>query len=345
MYFPVAALGRLFLLTKSRPAETARRTQTPFSRMRIAGPCTTANYTVVPNEILNGNWPASLKVTWMQLLSLCRKDTEVYIERGKKGCASMLGVPYSNFHRSFTRLIELGGIRITDGIVQVKVPDQINIDADKVYSKPKKKDPDTILEAIDSQPRRAPSGITAKESWQQIKKVGDEKKPEMYLTMKENIDKIAFIGLETQAKRLGISRPNYPQFVEQVLAGLKKDKWWPTGGNFRLGSVFGTGDIPDKKFISVEQFYRIGADHMKPRFDKTNKQHWLQWYQSYDPSIKSVEFMHFKNDQERQTYFDDPDMPERPDDTAQIFFVASEPNPVTWTYRGQARFLYIPDFL
>lgn len=318
--------------------------------MRIAGPCTTANYTVVPNEILNGNWPASLKVTWMQLLSLCRKDTEVYIERGKKGCASMLGVPYSNFHRSFTRLIELGGIRIGDGIVQVKIPDEINVkpvdvDGDKINTRPKKKGPDTISEAIDSQPRRKPSGITAKESWQQIKKVWDEKKPEMYLTMKENIDKIAFIGLETQAKRLGISRPDYPKFVEQVLAGLKEDKWWPTGGNFRIGSVFGTLDIPDKKFIAVEQFYRSGAAHMKPRFDKSNKQHWLQWYQSYDPSINSVEFMHFENDEQRQKYFDDSATPERPDNVAQIFFITSEENPVTWTYRGQARFLYIPDFL
>ncbi len=318
--------------------------------MRIAGPCTTANYTVVPNEILNGDWPASLKVTWMQLLSLCRKDKEVYIERGKKGCAGILGIPYSNFHRSFTRLIELGGIGIADGIVQIKIPDEsyiqvVDVVSSKSNSEPKKKDPDTILEAIDSQPRRKPSGITAKESWQQVKEVWDKKKPEMYLNMKETIDKIAFIGLETQAKRLGISRPDYPKFVEQVLAGLCQDKWWPTGGNFRLGSVFGTHNIPDKKFLAVEQFYRAGADHMKPRFDKKNKQHWLEWYQSYDSLITSVEFISFKNKEEQERYYDDPENPERPEDTAQVFFMDSDPNPIAWTYRGQARFLYIPDFL
>jgi hypothetical protein len=346
-------VGSLYLVNRLK--ESPRETQKPSSKsilrynMRIIGKEQGERFTIVPNEVLNADWPASIKITWMQLQSLYRINSDIYYHQGLRTCADRLQISYNYFQKSVKRLREFGACVKDDGDYRLLLPSEFECKSSKNKScKQKQTSKDTedlsIQKAVDSMPRRKPSGISQEESWKQIKEVWDKNRPEGYLIMKETIDKMAFIGIETQAKRLGITRHSYPQFVEQVLAGLKQDKWWPNQTKLRIGSVFGIGNKTAEKFLKVEAFYREGCKQLKPRFDPRNDQHWLNWYKSKNANFEEIQLITFETQQKFHDYFEDPEKPPRPESTAQIFFIESQEKPVTWTKHGQADFIYLPEF-
>jgi len=321
------------------------------SAVRIIGPPCESNFTQVPNQVLNCDWPAGAKILWMQLHSLTRKGKSDPLPRRFVGIATELGISKSAFLKSTERLRLLGGLNCTNGQCQLLLPIEsndsliqptvVNVN-DEVISV--KDLPETIQASIDSKAKRKPSGVSPEVSWQAIKEVWDANKPEIYLQMKEPFDKMAFIALETHAKRLHIERPNYPSFVLQVLKGLAKDKWWPTAGNLKISSVFGRGALSDDKFERIEGFYRAGEIDMKPRFDCTNDKHWIKWYNFNRVSIDTVEQMTFDDRDSAQEFLTDFTRPERPANVARIVFIQGTNKPFHWSLQGDLRFHYLPEF-
>lgn len=319
--------------------------------MRIIGPPCESNFTQVPNQVLNCDWPAGAKILWMQLHSLTRGGKSDQLPRRFVGIATELGISKSAFLKSTERLRLLGGIKCTNGQCNLLLPtkqmeqelQEVGVSAKNVASVAKNS-PETIQESIDSKAKRKPSGVSPEISWQAIKEVWDANKPEIYLQMKEPFDKMAFIALETHAKRLKITRPNYPSFVLQVLKGLAKDKWWPTAGNMKISSVFGIGVLTDDKFERIEGFYRAGEIDMKPKFDYKNDKHWIKWYNFNRVSIDSIEQMTFDDQHSAHEFLTDFSRPDRPANVARIVFIRGVSKPFHWSLQGDLRFHYLPEF-
>lgn len=250
------------------------------------------NFTAVPNDILVCPLSAGEKITWLQLASACRNGKFEHHGRGIAAVASELGLDYSRLSKAVMRLKASGGLIEEDGDMVLVIP------GERVVPEPKKPKQITMAEEVAELPRAKPTGISEKDSWQVMRQAWDREKPEQWVSMGGH-SSMVFIAISTQAKRLGIERADYPDFVAKVCRGASADDWW-SSRNLKPSNVFGmSAQIEDKKFQNVEKLYKSGQT-AKRKFSTKDDKSWLAWYAEKAPALgySKVERLHFATDEE-----------------------------------------------
>ena len=238
--------------------------------MKIIHPDTSGGYfTKVPNDLIENEilTPAQ-KITWMQIASVCR-GYDCDIPGGVKGIAQKLKVPYFTFIKSVKRLQAVGGAIVDRNECHLLIPtERVLLDEEA--------DEPCVAEKVAKEPPRKPSGVSQKESMKQIEEAWNQHKPDSFMLMDSRMHLSAFIAVETQAKRLKVERPDYPEMIERILAACKTNDWYK-GKTLKIHNLFGWGtDIEDKKFQNIEKLYKDGKSAVK--FSFADDKAVLKWY-------------------------------------------------------------------
>lgn len=286
-------------------------------------------FTQVPNALLSCSLSASNKLTWIQIASACR-DGKADVAGGMSEIAAAHGIPYSAFIKAVRRLKEAGGLEGDRTACRLVIP------SDDHEPEPES----TIIDELEDQPKRKPSGVSQKESMLAIRGAWNKNKPEAWMQMDGRMHPSLFIAIETHAKRLGIERPDYPGFVSAVLQGAAADPWW-SAKTMKPSNLFGWGtEIKDCKFQNVEKLYRSN-NKAKPRLDLSDDNTWLEWYDGYK-GIKTII---------RKTAADYWEALDRVDEetdptAAYLWFAEGKSRPHHWTGRNDQstrKFRYLPE--
>lgn len=204
------------------------------------------DFTQTPNALIRCEYlTAGQKETWLMIASVCRHGKASDGINNWSGVARENGVPYKKFMDARKSLCKAGGlIQNEDGDWELTIPQE---EAPRA----------TIEEEIKEQPKRKHT-MTQKEVWELVKEEWNKNKPESFFRLDGAVALPWFIALETQAKRLGIDRPDYGKFVGQVCRGAAADDWWSTR-DMKFTSIFGYGSIKDRQFENVEKLYKAGG--------------------------------------------------------------------------------------
>lgn len=155
-------------------------------------------------------------------------------------------------------------IRNTKGVVKQEAADI----AEATYE---------TADELQAEPKRKPTGLSAKERRERIIKAWNKHKTDNCVTMNA-IHPSLYIAIETQTKKLGVDRDDYDGFMEAVMGGIRQDDWWSKLDVIKPNAIFGWGaDIEDKKFRNTEKLYKSG--HKKRGFHWNDK-NVLKWYHS-----------------------------------------------------------------
>lgn len=231
-------------------------------------------FTVVPNELLYCDLDPTLKLVWIQLASLCRRGESIDFAKKVTGMAETLGVSAQGLRKSVNKMHRLGAIRKEDGNMILVVPTAEALEEGESQS---------ISAEVEEQPKRKPSGLSQNEAWELVKEAWNREKPESFFRLDGKSSLPHFIALETQAKRLGVERPQYGEFVTCVLRGACADEWWSTR-EMKLSSIFGFGNkTTDTKFENVEKLYKLGKKAPDTKFSLNDDTAVLRWYNQVDP--------------------------------------------------------------
>jgi hypothetical protein len=245
--------------------------------MRLKAPQPSKDFTILPNGLLESSLSPADRDTWLMIASVCR-DGLFDSPRGMVIISELYHIPYNTFMARVRRLKAAGGLKGNQHSCELVIPYSDEIPIDKSLD---------IADETNAQAKRKPSGITQKESMTAIKKAWNENKPESYLRLDGSFPLPLFIAIETQAKRLGIERPKYPDFIAEVLGAVKADPWWSIQ-NFKASNVFGwSAELPDKKFQNVEKLYKSPYKE-KRKFDYLSEEFWLKWYDGHYGSSKII---------------------------------------------------------
>jgi len=252
--------------------------------MQVVPPDLEKGFTQIPNELIFCSLSPALKMTWIQIASLCFKSKDRFLPGGVKSIAKELDIPFASFYKSFNRLRQCGGLAYENDTVTLLIPNKYVVATAKVKpADSPKEETETIAEELSKEAPRRPSGVTQKESMAQIAEAWNEAKPESFMLTEKRMALPLFIAIETHAKRLRIERPDYPDMIRQVLAACKANDWWKDR-TIKPSNIFGWGsDIADKKFQSVERLYREGKK--ANRFDIKDPAQVLRWYNDKWPDI------------------------------------------------------------
>lgn len=273
-------------------------------QMFIKGPYPDSEYTKVPNELLNSPLSTGEKITWIKLLSVTRFGDSCEFQNGIAAVSRAVGeTNYNSFNRAVKKLVIAGGARYNaDGDLELVIPAERTV-VKKPH--PKIKEPVSFAEEVATQPKRKPSGISQKDSVAQVTQAWNENKLESYSTEPPRMAPPLFVALETQAKKLGINRPDYPRFVKTILNGCRADEWWAERENLKMSNIFGWGDtIEDKKFRNVEKLYNLGKKYKRP-FSWDDDVSVLEHYKKVAPDLEftSVERLVFDTDEEAEEHY------------------------------------------
>lgn len=302
--------------------------------MELRTPKPTKNFTIVPNELLHSSLSNATRATWLMIASVAR-DGYFSDSRGMAYVAELYGIPYSTFISRVQRLKAAGGLTGNQHKCELIIPGA----AAESIEEPIEEEEPTIAEEIEVQSKRKPSGVTQKESMAQIKEAWNANKPEAFMLLDGKMHPSLFIAIETQAKRLGIERPGYGEFVSEVLRAAQVDPYWSVA-DMKPSRLFGWGtDIGDNKFRNVEKLYK-SPNKEKLKVDYLSEDFWLKWYDGYKGLTKVV----FKN---ADSYFDALDRIEEETDneTAYVWVRAGGKHPHHWTGRKDLttrKFQYLP---
>jgi hypothetical protein len=288
------------------------------------------SFTTVPNDLLFCPLSPGEKVTWLQLASVCRNGSFKHHKRGIAAVATELDLDYGNFAKAVNRLKRAGGLIEEDGDMILVVP------SERSASEPKEVKQVTIAQEVAELPKAKPTGISEKESWQAIRQAWDREKPEQWVSM-GGFNTMTFIAICTQAKRLGIQRADYPDFVAKVCRGAKQDDWW-SGRALKPTNVFGmTAQIEDKKFQNVEKLYKLGQSY-REKFAWTDKQIYA-WYAEALPDRKftRIEWLEVSSTEEAW------DHNAEHKDGDVIFIYTEKGKPICWTLYFLRKLRYTPE--
>jgi hypothetical protein len=251
--------------------------------MELRTPKPTKNFTIIPNELLHSSLSNATRSTWLMIASVAR-DGYFNDGRGMAYVAELYGIPYTTFISRVQRLKAAGGLVGNQHKCELIIPGGT---VEPVEEEVEEEEA-TIAEEIEVQPKRKPSGVTQKESMAQIKEAWNANKPEAFMLLDGKMHPSLFIAIETQAKRLGIERPDYGEFVGEVLRAAQVDPYWSVA-DMKPSRLFGWGtDIGDNKFRNVEKLYRSPVK-AKVQVDYLDKDFWLSWYDGYK-DLTDVEF-------------------------------------------------------
>lgn len=249
--------------------------------MKISGPDPENDFTRIPNSLLSCPLSTGEKVTWIQLMSLCRNGISGELPRGCRQASEALGLEYGSFVKAVKRLRTAGGLVEEDDCWRLVVPDQRITAA----IKPAQELQPSIAREVQQQERRKPSGIKAKDSWQAMREAWNKEKPEAWTDFGASFNNPVFIAIETQAKKLGIERSGYAGFVAEVCRGAGADNWWKER-TMKPSNIFGLGvEIDDKKFLNVEKLRNLGKKAPK-LFSWDDDYSVFSWYAEACPGVE-----------------------------------------------------------
>ena len=243
--------------------------------MRVIAPVPESRFTCVPNELLMCDLEPAQKLAWIQFASLCRNGKSSDYSRKVAGMAQELGLSEQALRKMANRLADLGAIKKEDGDLILLVPS-----AEEVQ----KEEDKSISNEIQDQAKRKPSGVDQGAAWELIKEAWNREKPDLFFRLDGRVQLPQFIAFESQAKRLGIERPDYGKFVAQVLRGACADEWW-SQREMKISGIFGySAKIPDAKFTNVEKLYKLGGKAPDTKFSLRDDVAVLRWFTEKDPT-------------------------------------------------------------
>lgn len=246
-----------------------------------------SQYTRIPNALFEANLPQAEELAWIRLASLDRAEfSDEYSSMDQLAAACHM--KRSTLYRAYKALELKGFVEKAGNSILMKVPGftpAADAEPVEVEAEPE----ETVAAVVAKEPRRKPSGISQKESAKQIIAAWNKYKPEAWLTAPPSINPGTFIAIETQAKRLKIDRPDYPNLIKAICLGAATDEWWKDQP-MKASMVFGFGtDINDKKFENVEKLYKLGhkPEAKSAGFDRSPGA-FLEWYQSLNLGVQEV---------------------------------------------------------
>ena len=261
------------------------------------------------------------------IASTCRHGKSSEDVKSWSDVAKANGVTYKKFMDAQKSL------RKAKGLIQ-------NEDGDWELVIPSEEAPSAVIEEeVETQAKRKHS-LTQKEAWELVKAAWNKEKPESFFRLDGSVALPWFIALETQAKRLGIDRPDYGKFVGQVCRGAKADDWWGKR-DMKFTSIFGFGSIKDRQFENVEKLYKAGAK-VEAAIDYACDADILARYHEKGRT-ELVKVVRFEAEDRHQGEAHLNSIPEEEYDetTAYIYFAPGKERPVHWSHRRyNTRYLF-----
>ena len=300
--------------------------------MRIISPQPESNFTIVPNELLFSDMEPAQKVVWMQLASLARTGKSPVFARKLAGVAEELGTCPRALRRIVNILGAMGaaGKDYEDLVLKVPSAEEIEDQEDK-----------SISSEIQEQAKRKPSGVDQAAAWELIKEAWNKEKPDIFFRLDGKVQLPQFIAFESQAKRLGIERPDYGKFTAQVLRGASVDEWWSLR-EMKISGIFGySARIPDAKFTNVEKLYKLGGKAPDTKFSLRDDTAVLRWFNEKDPDHgwASVERIKLEEDDETWAH-------NKLHSSGTVIYLYHDPSTDRihyWTGRNTPKFRYPPN--
>ena len=294
----------------------------------ILCPCPDGDFTQTPNDLIRcKHLTAGQKETWVMIASTCRHGKSSEDVKSWSDVAKANGVTYKKFMDAQKSL------RKAKGLIQ-------NEDGDWELVIPSEEAPSAVIEEeVETQAKRKHS-LTQKEAWELVKAAWNKEKPESFFRLDGSVALPWFIALETQAKRLGIDRPDYGKFVGQVCRGAKADDWWGKR-DMKFTSIFGFGSIKDRQFENVEKLYKAGAK-VEAAIDYACDADILARYHEKGRT-ELVKVVRFEAEDRHQGEAHLNSIPEEEYDetTAYIYFAPGKERPVHWSHRRyNTRYLF-----
>lgn len=242
--------------------------------MKVIAPVPESRFTCVPNELITCDLEPVQKLAWIQLASLCRNGKSPDFARRIAGMAEELNFSEQALRKMANKLAALGAVKKEDGNLVLVIPSAEEIE---------KEEDKSISNEIQEQAKRKPSGVDQAAAWELIKEAWNKEKPDPFFRLDGKVQLPQFIAFESQAKRLGIERPDYGKFAAQTLRGACVDEWW-SKREMKISGVFGySAKIPDAKFTNVEKLYKLGGKVPDTKFSLRDDISVLNWFNEKDP--------------------------------------------------------------
>ena len=300
--------------------------------MRVIAPVPESKFTCVPNELITCDLEPAQKIAWIQLASLCRNGKSPDFARKVAGIAKELGISEQALRKMANKLASLGAVEKEDGDLVLIVPTAEDIE---------KEEDKSISNEIQEQAKRKPSGVSQNEAWELIKEAWNREKPDPFFRLDGKVNLPAFIAFESQAKRLGIERPDYGKFTAQVLRGASNDDWW-SQREMKISGIFGySAKIQDTKFTNVEKLYKLGGKLPDTKFSLRDDTAVLRWFNEKDPDHGWASVEHIKMEEDDETWAHD-----KLHSSGTVIYLYHHPETDRihyWTGRGTRKFRYTPD--
>lgn len=247
-----------------------------------------SGFTRIPNAVLDDQkLTAHELLLWIRLLSLASGGE--FVAQNATHAAELCGIGVDVFRDRRRNLTKKGYLVSTGKQIILTMPDQPakpeqpTKQEQPVAPETTQKEELNIAEEISLQPKRKPSGISQAEASTAIVEAWNSHKPDGYMECPSKLHPSTFIAIETQAKRLGIERSKYGDFVKRILKGCAQDDWWKERTAIKASNIFGFGaQLEDKKFQNVEKLYKIGSK-VADKFSWSNDDSIFAWYSDACP--------------------------------------------------------------
>lgn len=302
---------------------------------RILLPSAGNRFVRVPIELLQADLPPAAERLWIRLASLNRGQYTLDY-KSYEDVATAVGLSKSTLYANLKLLNSHGWVDREGSDLILTIPHELP-----------EEENDGFADEVAAQAKRKPSGVSQKQSMQEIAEAWNKYKPANWTTASAKMNPGTFIAIETQGKKLGIERPDYPDMVRRVCLAAGIDDWWKDK-TFKLSNVFGFGaELEDRKFESVEKLYKEGGSRKAEAsaFD-SSPDGMLEWYQKHKApftSINSVEVPEDGNYEDmspKDWAFDHWDQHEVDETTARVYYYKGKP--IAWSNMSRRPFLYLP---
>jgi len=307
---------------------------------RILLPPSTQRFVRVPIELLEANLPAAAERLWIRLASLDRgKYSQDF--RSYEAVAAAVGATKSTLYANLKILHKAGWVDRNNSDLILTIPAEVLLEEREDQA-----ENEGFAEQVAAQPKRKPSGITQTNSMKQIADAWNKYKPTNWTTVSPKMNPGTFIAIETQAKKLGVERPDYPDMIKRICLAACLDEWWKER-TFKPSNVFGFGaDLADKKFENVEKLYKEGASRKAEAvaFD-SSPAGMLEWYQKHKAPFTAICATDVPEDLEdchpKDWAFEHWDSTEVDEDVARVYYYKGKP--IAWSNMSRRPFLYLPN--
>lgn len=303
---------------------------------RILLPSAGSRFVRVPIELLEADLAPAAERLWIRLASLNRGaytlDYKCY-----EDVAEAVGMSKSRMYANL-KVLHAGGWIDKQGTDFVLC----------IPGAPAEDEGESFAEEVAAQPKRKPSGVKQSDSMKAIAAAWNKYKPTNWLSCPSKMNPGTFIAIETQGKKLGIERPDYPEMIKRICLAACVDEWWKEKA-FKPSNVFGFGaDLDDKKFENVEKLYKEGASKRAEAagFD-SSPDGMLAWYHKYKEPFTSICATDVPEDQEwtdtfkpKDWAFEHWDNNEVDESVARVYYYKGKP--IAWTNMSRHPFHYLP---